>query len=226
MLGRLRDYLWYEGVFWVSLFVGTLLFSLRVTGRRNFPLKGPVLLLANHQSYIDPFLVGLCCRVRHPSYLARRSLQRNPLLARFLRSMHMVPIDQEGLGKEGLQAALKLLGAGEVVVVFPEGTRTEDGRLQPLRPGVALLIKRAKVPVLPIGIAGAYDAWPRWRKYPWPAPMSVAVGPLIAPERFEGMSREQILELLAGEIKRAYEQANRLAAHLRCTAKLYGQVVP
>jgi 1-acyl-sn-glycerol-3-phosphate acyltransferase len=224
MLGRLADYLWYEGVFWVSLFVGTLLFRLRVTGRQHFPTRGPVLILANHQSFIDPFLVGLCCRGRHPSYLARRSLQRNPILSRFLRSLHMVPIDAEGLGKEGLQAALKLLGAGEAVIVFPEGTRTEDGRLQPLRPGVALLIKRAKVPVLPVGIAGAYDSWPRWRKYPWPAPLGVAVGELIGAERFEGLSREEILELLAGEIKRAHERAEvlRLAAHRRCAPAVHG----
>jgi 1-acyl-sn-glycerol-3-phosphate acyltransferase len=215
MLARVANYLWYEFVFWTSLFALSAAFSLRVAGRRNFPRKGSVLVVANHQSFIDPVLVGLCCP-RHPAYIARQTLLKNRWLGRLVMSLGMVPIDHEGGGLEGLRESLALLEGGRPVIMFPEGTRSPDGNFLPLRPGVALLIKRGKVPVLPVGIAGAFDAWPRWRKYPLPAPVflaaavgtiGLAIGKPIPPERFAGLSREQILELLESELRSAHRRA-------------------
>src|SRR6185436_3601001 len=96
---------------------------------------------------------------------------KNPLFAALIRSLNAVPIDQEGIGKDGIRTILEQLQLGRAVVVFPEGERTPDGRMLPLKPGIHLLIKRTQAPIVPVGIAGAFDAWPRGRRFPMPAPL-------------------------------------------------------
>src|SRR5262249_51520967 len=154
------DYLWYELTWYVSFTGFTLFNSLRVEGRDNIPMTGPVLVIANHQSFWDPLLNGLATR-RHQSFLARKGLFDNPIFAWVIRRLNGVPIDQEGVAKEGIKAILGQLHQGRAVVVYPEGGRTPDGKMHPLEPGIVLLIKRAKAPIVPVGIAGAFDTWPR-----------------------------------------------------------------
>src|SRR5215468_8422770 len=93
------SYAWYEATYWLSALVMTTGFSLRTVGRRNVPRRGPALLLANHQSFLDPVLAGLAAR-RHLCFLARKTLFRNRAFGGIIRSLHAVPIDQEGVGKE------------------------------------------------------------------------------------------------------------------------------
>jgi 1-acyl-sn-glycerol-3-phosphate acyltransferase len=211
-------YLWYEIVYWTSFFGMTLAFSMRVRGRPNMPRTGPVLIIANHQSFIDPVLIGLSAS-RHISYLARKSLWKHWLLARFIESVGAVPVDQEGVAKEGLKTVLQQLQAGKAVIVFPEGERTPDGVMHGLKPGIMLLIKRTQAAILPMGIAGAVDAWPRWKKYPVPAPlflpatkrtMGVAVGPPLDAKRYAAMDRKQALAELFGELQKIQEKAERV----------------
>lgn len=212
------SFLWYESCYWLSASVMTFGFSLRTEGHEHVPRKGPVLLIANHQSYIDPILVGLAVR-RHPVFLARQSLFRHRPLARLMRSLHAVPVNQEGFAREGLQKIFEQLRAGRVVGVFPEGERTGHGRMSPLRPGIHLLIKRMAMPVVPVGISGAYDAWPRWRAYPIPAPLflpagkgtiAVSVGPAMDSRRFADQPRETVLAELFVELQKQKERAQRL----------------
>src|SRR5205085_9333441 len=125
-------------------------FSFRWEGGRRVPKQGPVLLVANHQSFLDPVAVGIAAR-RHLCYLARKTLFTNPTFGAFLRSVNVVPVDQEGVAKDGLRTVLDLLRADQAVLVFPEGERTLNGRMSPLRPGVHLLIKRSQVPIIPVG---------------------------------------------------------------------------
>jgi 1-acyl-sn-glycerol-3-phosphate acyltransferase len=212
------SYLWYEFCYLVSMTAFTLGSSLRTVGRQNVPAEGPALIIANHQSYLDPVLIGLSCR-RHLCYLARKTLFRHSLFRLLIRSLNAVPIDQDGVGKEGIKAVLEQLHSGRVVVVFPEGERTGDGKMQTLKPGVHLLIKRAQVPVVPIGIAGAFRALPRWRRYPHFAPLflaptdaciAIAVGEPLAARRFVDLSREQVLDELFRELQKVTERAERL----------------
>jgi 1-acyl-sn-glycerol-3-phosphate acyltransferase len=198
--------------------VYTLGWSLRVRGRHNVPRTGPALLVANHQSFLDPMMVGLVAP-RHVWYLARKTLFKNPVLGTLMRFVNSVPLDQEGVGKEGIKAIIQQLQAGRAVVVFPEGNRTPDGQMQPLEAGIQLLIRRVPVPVVPVGIAGAYHAWPRWRKLPWPAPLflppapetiSVVARPALDGQRLAEMPRQELLELLTNEIAQAAAAAEKL----------------
>ncbi len=192
--------------FYHSLF--TLGFSIRMQGERNMPPTGPALVVANHQSFFDPLLIGLCAR-RPLVYVARKTLFKNRFFAAMIRGLNAVPIDQEGIGKEGIRIVLDQLSRGRAVVLFPEGERTWDGKMLPLRPGIHLLIKRTQAPIVPVGIAGAFDAWPRTRVLPIPAPvcfpgcagrLSVALGKPLDARRFAELPREQALRELFDKI--------------------------
>jgi 1-acyl-sn-glycerol-3-phosphate acyltransferase len=212
------SYLLYELTYWVSMTLMTLGFSLRSEGRQRVPHAGPALLIANHQSFLDPILIGLCSR-RHLCYLARKTLFRIPLFAWLIRHLGAVPIDQEGIGKEGIRIILAQLRAGRAVVVFPEGTRTPDGAIHPLRPGIHLLIKRTQAPIVPVGIAGAFEAMPFWKSVPKLAPLflpagraalAVSVGKPLDASRFAAMPREHALAELFAELQKVAQRAERL----------------
>jgi 1-acyl-sn-glycerol-3-phosphate acyltransferase len=212
------SYLWYEGNSCLSLVGMTLAFSMRTEGYKHVPRTGPALLISNHQSFLDPVLIGLAAR-RHLCYLARHSLFRNPLFRWLISSLGAVPINQEGFAREGLKTILEQLQKRRAVVVFPEGERTSDGNMVPLRPGIHLLIRRGDMPIVPIGIAGAFDAWPRWRAYPIPAPLlgapgkgtlAVSIGRPLHARQFANQPREQVLSQLFTELQKCKERAERL----------------
>lgn len=141
-----------------------LLYGLRTEGRLRVPSEGPVVLVANHTSHFDPPLVGGATR-RQLSYLARDTLFVGPL-GWLIRSYDAVPVDRDGSGIAGIKATLKRLKQGGAILLFPEGTRSEDGELQPFKPGFVALVRRAKATVVPIGFAGPYDVWPKGAKRP------------------------------------------------------------
>jgi 1-acyl-sn-glycerol-3-phosphate acyltransferase len=211
--------LWYDANYWAMMSALTLGWSLRIEGRRNVPRRGPVLLLANHQSFLDPPIVGVASP-RRVWFLARHTLFHPPALAALLRSYHGVPVNQDGMAREGLQAVLDLLKANEAVVVFPEGNRTDDGAMQPLMPGVHLLIRRsAPMTIVPVGIAGAFDALSRHRKVPRFSPLvypatgaglAVVLGKAIASQHYKGMDREETTADLFERIRHVQQRAERI----------------
>lgn len=212
------SWLLYEIGYWSSQIGLTWGFSYRSEGRHNIPATGPALLLANHQSFFDPSIVG-CGTRRHLRFLARKTLFRNRLFGALIHRLNAVPVDQEGVAKDGLKTIMDELKAGEAVLVFPEGERTPNGEIQPLRPGVLLLIRRLEVPIVPIGIAGAFDALPRTRKWPKLSPfflpstgadIAVSIGKPICAARYRDMPRDKVLTELREELKRAKERAERL----------------
>ena len=209
---------WYHG--WYAFYhtAMTLGLSLRLGGQRNMPMEGPALVIANHQSFLDPLLIGLATH-RELIYLARKTLFRNSHFARLIRFMNAVPIDQEGIGKEGIKTIVEQLTMGRAVVVFPEGERTWDGQMLPLKPGIHLLIKKTRAPIVPVGIAGAYHAYPRWRLLPSAAPLfwppgagntAVYVGKPLDGRRYAELPREQALQELFDKLAESQRQAERI----------------
>jgi 1-acyl-sn-glycerol-3-phosphate acyltransferase len=139
--------------------------TIRVEGLTNVPERGPVILVPNHQSAIDPILVqSICRRVVHTM---TKSTQFGTLLFRVpLRLARTFPVRRYRVDPQSVRVFLRLLRAGQAVCLYPEGERTWDGRLQPLRRGAVRVILRAEVPVVPVGIEGTYDVWPRWASGP------------------------------------------------------------
>jgi 1-acyl-sn-glycerol-3-phosphate acyltransferase len=187
-------------------------------GGRSIPRRGPVLIIANHQSFFDPLALSLTCP-RRLLFLARKSLFKPRWFAWLISSLGGVPMDQDGVPKEGLRAILRHLQAGAAVVVFPEGTRTENGELSPVKPGVQLLIKRTLAPVVPMGIAGAFEALPYWRKIPTLSPLflpagkstiAVWVGRPLDARRFADLPREQLVAELTTVLQQVKDRAERL----------------
>ena len=150
------------------------------------------MVLSNHQSHLDPILLGISLR-RRTNFLARETLFRFWPLRLLIQSLDTIPIDREGSGLAGLKEMLRRLKAGEIVLVFPEGTRTPDGRLGPIKPGFCAVARRAGVPLLPVAIEGAFAAWPRWRWFPRPAVIHVSLGEPLDPATIRSMDDDQLI---------------------------------
>jgi 1-acyl-sn-glycerol-3-phosphate acyltransferase len=217
-MSRLVSAVVYELSYWAFFFFYVIGFSLRVAGRRHVPRRGAALIIANHQSFLDPVGVGLGVP-RHIHYLARKTLFHNPLFGSWLRVVRAVPIDQEGVGKEGIRKIIASLEGGHPVIMFPEGERCLDGMFHPLRPGIALLLSRVKAPIVPAGISGAFAAWPRQKPLPVFAPLflppsrrtvAVVYGPPRDPATLDGLSREEVLKVLYDDIAACVKKAEEL----------------
>jgi 1-acyl-sn-glycerol-3-phosphate acyltransferase len=150
-------------------------FRWRVYNPERVPLKGPLILAANHASFIDPPLVGAGIK-RDINYLARDTLFRFPVVGTVLRSWNSVPVDRDGGGAAGLKAILDRLLAGGAIILFPEGTRTHDGKLQPARSGIGLTVIKSQAPVVPARVFGTYEAYGRHHTFPRPRRIAVKYG--------------------------------------------------
>ncbi len=174
------------------------------------PLAGPVILASNHASYLDPPLVGSAL-ARPINYLARDSLFRFPIVGAVLRSWNAVPVDRDGTSPRGLRNILDRLKAGGGIVLFPEGTRSHDGRLQPAKSGIGFVVIKSDAPVVPVRVFGTYEAYGRQMRLPWPRPVAVKFGqPLdFARERAEAAACSK------DRLKEIYQQiANRLMVEI------------
>lgn len=150
-------------------------FRWRVVGVERIPMTGPVVLASNHASFLDPPLIGAAVP-REASFLARESLFRFPLLGGLIRSINALPVDRDGRSPRGLKTILGRLKQQAPVVLFPEGTRTTDGRLLPARSGVGLAVIKSGAPVVPIRIFGSFEAYSRKMWLPRPYRISVVFG--------------------------------------------------
>ncbi len=139
------------------------------------PTSGPVIMASNHASFIDPPLVGAGLK-RDINYLARDTLFRYPGIGWLLRSWNSVPVDREGGGAAGLRAILDRLLAGGGIILFPEGTRTKDGKLQAARSGIGLTVIKSSALVVPVRVFGTYEAFGRHKKFPLPFRIAVKYG--------------------------------------------------
>ncbi len=151
---------WYWLGYHGSRLLGQLFFHFRILHRERMINSGPVLLAMNHQSYLDPPLGGNASD-RAIYYLMRRTLLNVPVLGRILPKLNVIPVDQEGIDRGALKKLIQVVREGNGALIFPEGSRTPDGNLQPGAPGIGLVIAKTRAPVVPMRIFGAYEALPR-----------------------------------------------------------------
>jgi 1-acyl-sn-glycerol-3-phosphate acyltransferase len=176
-------------------------FGWRVYNPERVPLQGGVILASNHASYLDPPLVGAGLR-RGINYLARENLFRFPVIGWVLKQWQVVPVDREGGGAAGLRAILERLLAGGAIILFPEGTRTHDGKLQPARSGIGLTVIKSVAPVVPVRVFGTFKAYGRHLHLPRPYRVAVKYG---QPMRFEHL-RAEAKVCSKARLKEIYQQ--------------------
>ncbi|MEO6872060.1 MAG: lysophospholipid acyltransferase family protein [Chthoniobacterales bacterium] len=182
---------WYVLGYNLTKILALGLFRFRVVHGERVIQDGPVILAMNHESYFDPPLAGIACR-RAIYYLARKTLLDVPVLGPILPKLNVIPVDQEGNDRSALKALIRALKANHGVLVFPEGSRTLDGKLQPGLPGVGLVIAKTLAPVVPMRIFGAHQALPRGGGKLRLHPITIVVGEPIrfTAEEVAGNGRE------------------------------------
>lgn len=156
----------------------TLLGRWEVSGREHVPTEGAVLLIANHTSYADPPIVGTACP-RSVYFLAKAELFDYPVLGWLIRRTHAFPVRRGAGDREALRRCIRMLKGGKTVLVFPEGTRSPDGRLMPLEQGAAYIALASGAAVVPVGIDGADRILPRHSPVVRPAKLRVRFGPAV-----------------------------------------------
>ena len=183
---------WFWLARWACRLFCILFFRLRVYGRENVPDKGAFVLVGNHQSYLDPLFCGVPLK-RHLYFLARDSLFANRFFGWLLSSVNVVPVRR---GEADLSAMKKVIGKlkeGGGVCLFPEATRTKDGKIAPFKSGFGLLCRRGEAAVVPVMIDGAFECWPRFKKI-------FSLGKLIVVCYGKRITAEQVKEMKDREL--------------------------
>lgn len=170
-----------------------MLFRLRVEGREHEPRSGPVLAVCNHVSAVDPPIAGVALR-RRARFMAKEELLRVPVLGALLRALGVFPVRRGEPDRQSIRVALEALEGGDLLLMFPEGTRSADGRLRVAEPGAALLALRTGAPVLPMAVIGTHRVMPKGARIPRPRPVVVRMGPPISVPREEGRLDRTVLE--------------------------------
>jgi long-chain acyl-CoA synthetase len=183
------------------------IYRLRVEGLQHVPPSGPLILVANHCSFFDAFILAASLPLRicqHMFYMGFEWFFRHPVLAWWGRGVRVIPVDMDTLLMRALQASAVVLRQGKILCVFPEGERSADGRVRPFRKGVGILAKELKVPILLAYIGGSFEAWPRGRSLPGIHRLHVRFGPVATPET-----------LLTAEGPRGADDAETIVMRLR-----------
>jgi len=197
--------LWYHFFQRFLQCVGVMGFGVRYWGRENIPCKGAVLVVSNHQSHLDPPLVGIGCP-RRMNYMARKTLFRFLPFRWLISSLDAIPVDLDGMGLSGFRESLRRLKRGEMVVVFPEASRSWDGEIAPFRPGFTALAVRSGASILPMAIEGAYEAFPRQRRFPQFGKIHVCYDRPMSPEEIAQYDERQLLEEVERRVQACHQQ--------------------
>ncbi|QSR88993.1 1-acyl-sn-glycerol-3-phosphate acyltransferase [Methylacidiphilum caldifontis] len=166
----------------------------KVYGQQNIP-SYPVLIVANHCSYLDPPIVG-CAFKKEIYFVGRKTLFNHQVFGKLISYLNTIPLDRDKPEVGSFKLILDLFEKGKSILIFPEGTRSPSGALQKAAPGVGYIAVKAKVPILPLRIFGSFEAFPRTAKFPKPYPIRVVIGQAYKP-----------IDCPAGLSKKAYYQS-------------------
>ncbi len=187
-------------------------FRPHVVGQEHIPATGPVILAPVHRSFADFGFTSVCTR-RKLFFMAKDSLWKNKWLGKLLLYLGVFPVHRESADREAMQRAEDILKLGQVLVLFPEGTRREGPTIENLMEGAAFLSARTGAPIVPIGIGGSDLSMPKGKAVPKPMTIQVVVGPAISPPARTGggrVSRSAVhaaSEELVGALQAAYDEA-------------------
>ena len=204
--GWLQIFLWTLGKVFLQFF-SVLCFHVRVAGRENVPAKGAALLVTNHQSMLDPWMIGIALH-RQIHFMARESLFRGGFGQYALETTNAFPIRRGRADSTAVREAIRRLNCGYLLNLFPEATRTSDGTIGPIAAGVAIIVHRAKVPIVPVIIDGAFEAWPRDRKFFRYSGIRVRYGKPIAYEELAHLSADEISVRIRRELVELQKKLN------------------
>ena len=192
---------WFWLARWMCRVFGMLLFKWRFYGLDNIPEKGPFLLVSNHQSFLDPIFCGAPPK-RHLCFLARDTLFTNWFFGPLISSVNAIPVKLGQVDVSAMKKVIDILRQGRGVCLFPEGTRTSDGKILPFKAGLGLLCRRGKAAIVPVVIDGAFECWPRTKKLFSPGgTVIVNYGKAITAEQAKNMGDEKLAELLTETLR-------------------------
>jgi 1-acyl-sn-glycerol-3-phosphate acyltransferase len=185
-----------------------MLFGLRAFGRENVPDEGPVLLLSNHQSYLDPIFCTVTLS-REVDFVARDSLFKNRLFGAYIRSLSAFPVQRDQADVRAIKAIIDRLKAGRVVILFPEGTRSADGSIGPIKSGFELIARRSGALTVPVVVDGAFDVWPRQQSLPNTGRIYVSYGKGIPAEQVKQMKHGEFVSTVSGQLRQMQTELRR-----------------
>lgn len=184
----------------LSRWLATVFYSYRAVGAENIPPDGPVILAANHTSFFDPPLVGIASK-RAMWFLARKSLLDWPVLGPIFPAINVIPVDRDGNDRSALKNIIHLLDQGEGVVLFPEGTRSLDGKLQKAQPGLGMIVAKTLAPVVPSRVFGAFEAFPKGARGLGAGQISVCFGqPLYFNKKEHGQASRENYQAISDAV--------------------------
>lgn len=186
----------------IAVAIMRLCFRLEGRGMEHIPAEGPVLIVANHSSVLDPPMVGGVCP-RQLTFLAKAELFRIPVLGWLIRHLNARPLRRAGADPSALRMAQRVLAEGRALLVFPEGTRGEEGVLREAKPGAALLAVHSGAAVVPAYVQGTGRAWPRGHRLPRPVKVMVTFGAPLRFQRAEGGDRKAQYEIASRQMMAA-----------------------
>lgn len=171
------------------------------------PYHGKAILAPNHASYFDPPLITVAWP-EEVHFLARSSLFKNRLQNWVFSKLNAHPVKGDGQDLDSLRFICKLLDEGKQVVIFPEGRRTRTGEIQPIKPGIAMLAIRTNSPIIPVYIKGAFEAFPRHKRFPkFGTPLTCIFGKPIFPDQFQEKNKKKLQELMTRQVQEQWGQA-------------------
>jgi len=175
-------------------------FNTRVFGRQNVPVKGPVLLVSNHQSFLDPMLCGFGLN-RELDYMARDTLFHNKFFGALIRAVNTFPVQRGQADVKAIREIISRLKTGRGVTIFPEGTRSSDGSIAEFKSGFDIIARRSGATTVPVVIDGAFDLWSRHQILPKMGKIYVMYGKAVTPEQIKAMPKDKFVRHVSSQIR-------------------------